>query len=545
MDQRIRKIARIGGRLSALLLLVAFFFLNSIAIGQSLKVRINLSPRPDPYISTWANSSSVLIVTVTNSTPNSIDTRFDCKITLNGVLQASTNPTRMPTLTVRPGTTLYFARDVIPQQAVTFHSDVDRVAARTGMLKAGTYSVCVSLLDPNTLQAVSEQACRPLMLTSYQAPILIQPEDKSDLATTQRPMFRWIGVSPRPQSQVYYRLQVFEILAGQNVTRAFMVNKPILDKSRILTTQLMWPPDVELPREGMDYAWSVTATDILGNPIGEPRGLGGPFSFRTRPKAVAIKNNLKNKIGIGPTDSTSLTEDSAAKRYRLGENETELKDSASAGRFVFRKAGAGSTFTYDVYETDSTNRMIEGSRFTMRSVVSRTDARISGKTDVLMVENEASSGSTAKKDTAYYKYESANNFSILLEAPTLEGMPRLLVWSTLPVGSSGVLKVSGSDSLQLSSDSLKTRTFNVSAASIGNTELHISGDKIATKRIALTTVYASDLNGRIQSESKEESILNYAPSIGFLARRSLPPQQDPLGAKKNGKIQTLVSYELR
>ena len=78
---------------------------------------------------------------------------------------------------------------------------------------------------------------------------------------------------------------VMEVLNGQTPLTAFWVNRPILCGcySQFLTvtttTQLIWPADVELPKAGMQYVWSVQALDDQGKPIGEKDGWAEPFTF--------------------------------------------------------------------------------------------------------------------------------------------------------------------------------------------------------------------------------------------------------------------------
>jgi len=260
----------------AILLLM---LLGVSAADAQLKLTLNVSSHPDPYLSTWSQRKEVAIVTIINSGTKSVDAKFDCKISKNGVLQARTKPESMKVITIPIGASQWFGEDLVPFEAVTFVGNVDQTATKTGMLPAGVYEFCVALLDPATLRQITVPTCKNFTLTSYQPPQLIEPPHKSMLGQTNRPMFRWTPVSPSPPSPPNYHIQVFEVLQGQTPITAYKVNHPILDQEGLRVTQLLWPADIELPQQGMQYVWAVQATDDQGNPFGEPKGLAGPIWF--------------------------------------------------------------------------------------------------------------------------------------------------------------------------------------------------------------------------------------------------------------------------
>ncbi|MBS1911317.1 MAG: hypothetical protein JST22_04970 [Bacteroidetes bacterium] len=249
-----------------------------------LRVTLNVAAHPNPYISAWRTHRETAILTVTNPPgAASVPVKFMVQVKKDGVVQARTKLEKMMIVTIPAGvsTSTYFAEQLFPYEAVDFVGNVDRTAIRTGMLTAGNYEFCVDLVNPSSgASLLGEPVCKPFILTSYQAPVLLQPENASTVSPAMpRPTFRWTPVSPTPPSAVTYRLMVFEVLQGQSAMQAFKSNQPILDRRVTGITQMLWPPDFQLPGRVNTYVWSVRAQDDQGNPIGEPGGYADPFTF--------------------------------------------------------------------------------------------------------------------------------------------------------------------------------------------------------------------------------------------------------------------------
>ncbi|HBB25705.1 MAG TPA: hypothetical protein DCZ59_05515, partial [Bacteroidetes bacterium] len=261
---------------AVLLLLLVF---GSAVSPAQLRVSLNISSRPDPYLSTWAQKKDVVVVTVINPTASEIEGKFNCVINKDGSFLARTKPESMRVISFPPGSSQYFGEDLVPMESTEIAGGVVNNAVRTGMLPGGFYEFCVSLLNPTTNAIISQPVCRNITIRSYQAPILLLPIDKAEIASGTRPMLRWSPVSPRPDFVVNYRVKVFEVLPGQTPINALRVNRPILDLGDVTATQLLWPPDFELPRAGQQHIWTVRATDDRGTPLGEPDGYATPFTF--------------------------------------------------------------------------------------------------------------------------------------------------------------------------------------------------------------------------------------------------------------------------
>ena len=95
-------------QLAPFTMMLCAVFLLGVADGHGqLRVSLNLSSRPDPYLSNWAQRKEIVIVSVTNTSSNAIDVKFDCKVNKDGALLANTKRESMQILSVQPGSTMY------------------------------------------------------------------------------------------------------------------------------------------------------------------------------------------------------------------------------------------------------------------------------------------------------------------------------------------------------------------------------------------------------------------------------------------------------
>ncbi|MBK6291676.1 MAG: hypothetical protein IPF59_07930 [Ignavibacteria bacterium] len=285
-------------QLAPFTMMLCAVFLLGVADGHGqLRVSLNLSSRPDPYLSNWAQRKEIVIVSVTNTSSNAIDVKFDCKVNKDGALLANTKRESMQILSVQPGSTMYYGEDLVPLAAMKIIGNAEQTAARSGMLPAGEYELCVSLIDPITGSTLTQPVCKTFTIQSYQSPVLLLPLDGDSLRMGQRPLFRWTAVSPRPTFPVRYRLQVFEVMAGQTPITAFRVNQPIIDIQDITSTQQLWPPDYDLTSQQKRFVWTVRALDDNNNPIGEPDGYATPFVLK--PTAPTVLPDIVTGVGVG------------------------------------------------------------------------------------------------------------------------------------------------------------------------------------------------------------------------------------------------------
>ncbi|MEO6940952.1 MAG: hypothetical protein ABI444_12575 [Candidatus Kapaibacterium sp.] len=265
---------------------------SSIAQRSTLRAVLNVSPHPTPYISEWANRHETATLIVTNTGNVSIQAKFSVEVKKDGSPVARTKPEKMLPVTIPVGISTWNAEQMIPFSAVDFIGEARTTAMRTGMLPAGEYEYCVDLLNPiNNASLIGSQICRPFSLTSYQVPLLLQPEDQSALTGQTRPTFRWTAITPPAQGAIRYDVSVAEVLQGEQPSQVFRSGRNTFRNSVSSTTQLLWPPDISLPASGSRYVWYVRAYDDHNNPIGEPDGYSSPSTFTVQAAANARRAN--------------------------------------------------------------------------------------------------------------------------------------------------------------------------------------------------------------------------------------------------------------
>ncbi len=287
-----------------LLLLALLLVPGAGDLQAQLNVSLNVTARPNPYISAWSTRKETAMFTVIippNAQP--IQAKFKVEIRLDGDLKARTKLASMPVTTIPAGVSTYYPETLIPMNAVELLGSGKETATKTGMLPAGDYEFCVDLINPADGSSwLTAPVCRFFSITAYQAPILQFPPDAAVLQPQERPIFRWSAVTPTPPGIVRHRLLVFEVLQGQTPTQAFRSNRPILDREVAAMTQLIWPADFLLPGRVNQYVWTVRAMDEQGSPLGEPDGYAEPFSF-----TVAAAQRRGQETQITGSEQTQRT----------------------------------------------------------------------------------------------------------------------------------------------------------------------------------------------------------------------------------------------
>ncbi|MFM9944273.1 MAG: hypothetical protein ACKVQB_03490 [Bacteroidia bacterium] len=297
--------------------LALLFCLSSGSImAQSILVQI--SPKPSPYISDWQNRSETVKLIITNPSKKDIVVKiktelFDGK----GSLVANTDEAKMPVLTISAtSTTTYNPEDIIPSNAVQYHGNLEKTAITTGRIPDDNYRLCVTLIDPQSGKPIgtSGTVCKMFSIVAYQAPTLIAPANKEVIkgAAIKGIVFRWSPVIPSPKTIVTYRLQVWEVLEGQNSMTALRSNQPIVEKDLKGILQTQWPVDFPLPDTGVNYVWTITPIDDEGRNWVDGLGFSEPFEFRAccwpppLPPAPDDDDDIFTGVAQNPTDSLEI-----------------------------------------------------------------------------------------------------------------------------------------------------------------------------------------------------------------------------------------------
>ncbi|MGM0573887.1 MAG: hypothetical protein ACQESL_09065, partial [Bacteroidota bacterium] len=187
-------------------LLLMFFLGMATQASSQVQINLNVDANPSPRISDWVERDELAILTVTNTSPEmeGMSYRIQMRLLLDGNLVAETHLPSVPSRSLLLGTDVFLADEVIPYQAVRLYGNHENTVMQTGMLPAGHYTFCVSLLDMNNnVISTPQEVCRNMFITSYQPPELISPVRNTeinamDLMATQ---FVWSPMTPSPPVQ--------------------------------------------------------------------------------------------------------------------------------------------------------------------------------------------------------------------------------------------------------------------------------------------------------------------------------------------------------
>ncbi len=211
---------------------------------------LNVQSNPPSILSSWASTPQVVTLIVNNATQNVQS--YKIKTTLkstSGEVLATTDLSKVPTLTsANASSMVYNAATVLPLEYISFTGIVRSSMQRSGKLPSESYQLCIQLVNPIDFGAITQEQCKMFSIANLQLPFVVNPAPQAMLPITAASTaitFRWTPLVPKPkQSIISYRIQVFEVLQGQQPMQAFRANLPLLDHSVLNTTQYIWQPQL-------------------------------------------------------------------------------------------------------------------------------------------------------------------------------------------------------------------------------------------------------------------------------------------------------------
>jgi hypothetical protein len=303
-------------------LYILFILLLNIVIktsAQEIKVSLNVDPNPNPEISEWVDRSELALLTIVNTNQRLEDLEYKIltKIYKGSELVVETKTEKMPIMYLPFGSETFLADEIVPYNALKFYGNIEKTIIQTGLLPAGMYSFCVSLVDLRGQPLTREESiCRPMMITDYQLPELIYPIDNVTISAQnlQSTIFTWSPIAPTPPGDegIKYIIAISEIRDKQNPATAFDVNYPIVEEEIMAGTQFNWPIDIDIPDEDTQYVWSIKPVTFNDNPY-----KSGKNSFV---KIGTFKITNQNK---GQTDGGGDSQNDANTIVTLGQDDTQ------------------------------------------------------------------------------------------------------------------------------------------------------------------------------------------------------------------------------
>ena len=287
------------------------FLINQTASAQfSLNLIINY-PAPT-YLSDWNSTRAGLMTVIFNSPVQATSlVKFRTQLqNSNGAVIGTSNNASSVIYTIRTGSNIFTLDKVLQLENLQItDAAITRRIQTTGKLPTDNYQLCVQILSStNDADLTKVPACRPFTQVSYQLPFLLTPNDKTwlDANIAQSVItFRWSSLVPMSKESVIYRLQVFEVLGGQQPMQSLRSNQPILNVDIRNTTQYFWHPQLSLKDSiGHIFIWTVQTLDAKGVPIST---IDENTQGRSEPRVFGVCNKLNH-------DKEDTGEDCAAGR---------------------------------------------------------------------------------------------------------------------------------------------------------------------------------------------------------------------------------------
>ncbi|MFZ1730477.1 MAG: hypothetical protein WBQ23_10355 [Bacteroidota bacterium] len=205
---------------------------------------------------------------------------------------------------------------------------------------------------------------------------------------------------------------------------------------------------------------------------------------------------------------------------------------------TYARMTAGSSFTFDRYETDSTGATLSGVITTVLDRVLQTDLAYQGKNGVCMIEDSSSSGI----DTMYIAYETNNDIAMEMQLTDV-GLPPL--WVKIPVASGGNAVSAVSTSVEISPGIMATVSDSITVSLVGTENMTVKGNSIAVKKMNMSMHILATSAGIPLMDMTVQYYIYYAPSLGFYSKIEIPARPDLAGGWVNGERLELVDYNLK
>jgi hypothetical protein len=257
------------------LFLIAIMLLVGQVSRAQILLNLALNPRPQPWLSEWGNPVNGMMIITFMQGAIQVDPNIKIRTSLldeSGGTIGISNINAARVYTLKPGVNQFTMADALQLQNLRLSGTLQNLLQRTGRLPAGQYQLMVELTN-NLGDVVQAKQTRPFFVTSYQLPVLMQPANGAQLdahIAQSVIMFRWTSLVPVSQETPVYRVQVFEIMPGQEPMQAFRGNRPLLDEPAMQgTTQYIWRPNLPMldSTANRQFIWTVQTLDVNGVPI--------------------------------------------------------------------------------------------------------------------------------------------------------------------------------------------------------------------------------------------------------------------------------------
>jgi hypothetical protein len=273
-------------------LLAVFLCMLSISMRAQIATVLTLN-KPSATISEWWRNNTTIVYLVTN--PDPMPRQVIIKSTLktaDGEMVATKDLSQAAVYSLTDGNRVFTAKEVLPLEQMIFTGNYKNTLSRTGKLPAGVYILEVQLISPANYAVQSSLQSRSFNLAAQQLPVLMSPIDKDSLdvkIASAAITFRWTPLTARGTEQIYYRIQIFEVLPFQHPLQAMRGNYPLLDKEVSNLTQYIWTPQMAFATDSLPkkFIWTIQTLNSNHVPLSSDNNIEArsePFEFIIRKK---------------------------------------------------------------------------------------------------------------------------------------------------------------------------------------------------------------------------------------------------------------------
>ena len=175
-----------------------------------------------------------------------------------------------------PGTSFVQALPVEPINA-DYDPAYEEIFISTGSLLAGTYILCMQVIDAETEIPLNED-CIEHMVEHPMPPELITPQSGEEV-TEPYPVFTWTPPSPLPEQMVFYDITITQVYGDQAPLEALESNPAWYTNNGLMENALVYSMENRPFEDYNKYVWQVQAIGEDGTTIGQNNGRSEIGSF--------------------------------------------------------------------------------------------------------------------------------------------------------------------------------------------------------------------------------------------------------------------------
>ncbi len=215
-------------------------------------------------------------------------------------------------------------------------------------------------------------------------------------------------------------------------------------------------------------------------------------------------------------------------------------DPSNPGSESVTKAGVGSEFVYNEYETEN-DAKVDGTDQTVTMTVMEKDLTYQGKSEVYRWSEVYDGGD---ESTLYIRYESNNDVSLYFDEEEIPfGDP---LWLKLPFGSRTEQNLTLIDTVAENDlGGFDTIRLKVKTTYVGEETVQYKGSalKVWVAKITISGIIPFPFVGQIQFNA--ESVMKFAPSLGFVYSTVETSDGGGLSSDTEGSVRILQSHTLK